>query len=290
MWQETIQFEGPYNFDLVLSHLQDDPLNWVDKRTKTLKIPYYGDKPQVVTVQGVGTTDAPKFIVASEGPAPKDKVLQRVAHILQWDVSLHDIHEYFLKTDLRPIFEKHKGTPLILDFDLYACLVKCIIHQQLNMAFARKLTERFVHTYGFQQEGVWFYPSPEKIADIRIEELRQMQFSQRKAEYIIGVSKLIVTGELNLSDLAELSDDEIMKRMVKIRGIGPWTVENFLLFGLGRPNLFPKADIGIQNALKKLYNLERKPTYDEMDEYSRPWEPYLSYASLYLWRSIEATE
>jgi DNA-3-methyladenine glycosylase II len=79
----------------------------------------------------------------------------------------------------------------------------------------------------------------------------------------------------------------VIKQLVKIRGIGPWTAQNFLLFGLGRPNLFPKADIGIQNAIKKHFQLEQKPTFEQMDEISKEWAPYLSYASLYLWRSIE---
>ena len=80
---------------------------------------------------------------------------------------------------------------------------------------------------------------------------------------------------------------QIIEELIKIRGVGRWTAENFLLFGLGRPNLFPKADIGIQNAIKLLYNLERKPTMEEMAQFSKEWHPYLSYASLYLWRSIE---
>lgn len=84
-----------------------------------------------------------------------------------------------------------------------------------------------------------------------------------------------------------MSDEKVYAELIKIRGIGPWTIENFLMFALGRPNLFPKRDIGLQNAIKKLYKLDRKPTIKEMERYSRAWKPYLSYASLYLWRSIE---
>jgi DNA-3-methyladenine glycosylase II len=98
---------------------------------------------------------------------------------------------------------------------------------------------------------------------------------------------VIVQGELNLEKIKQLSDEEILAHLVKLRGVGPWTVQNFLMFGLGRPNLFPIADIGIQNALKKLYNLDRKPTEEEMKTFKLGWDPYLSYASLYLWRSIE---
>ena len=157
----------------------------------------------------------------------------------------------------------------------------------MNLKFAFTLTHRFVTTYGWEKGGVWFYPSPEKVAGLTVEELRELQFSQRKAEYVIGIGQKVSSGELDLAKLAQHSDEEVIKELTKIRGIGPWTAQSFLLFGLGRPNLFPKADIGIQNAIKKLFQMEEKPTMDELDEFSAAWHPYLSYASLYLWRSIE---
>jgi DNA-3-methyladenine glycosylase II len=92
---------------------------------------------------------------------------------------------------------------------------------------------------------------------------------------------------LNLEVLAMEADSEIMKQLVKIRGIGPWTAENWMMFGVGRENLFPKADIGIQNALKIYFGMDKKPSYEQMESWSKEWRPYLSYASLTLWRSIE---
>ena len=126
----------------------------------------------------------------------------------------------------------------MLDFHLYHCLMKCIIHQQLNLSFAYELTKRFVHTYGEQIEGVWFDPLPETIASLETDDLRKLQFSQRKAEYVIDVSKRIVSGSLCLEELHDLSDLEVEERLLPIRGIGPWTVQNVLMNGLGRPNLF----------------------------------------------------
>ena len=78
-----------------------------------------------------------------------------------------------------------------------------------------------------------------------------------------------------------------MEELIRLRGIGQWTIQNVLLFGLGRNNLFPIADIGIQNAIKKLLELEQKPSKEEMEIMMPEWQPYLSYASLYLWRSME---
>lgn len=285
---ETIQITGPYNFDLVLARLSIDPLHEVNLENRLVKVPLLlENQPAVAEVRAVGTTEEPEFIVAGIDGAYKEKALERLAEIFQWKVQLERIHSHFMKSDLKNIFAEHYGTALILDFSPYNCLLKCIIHQQLNMTFAMRLTERFVQTFGFEKEGVWFYPQPDVVAKLTVEQLRELQFSGRKAEYVIGIAKEIVTGNLNFVELKEQSDEDIFKQLIKLRGVGPWTVQNFLMFGLGRPNLFPVADIGIQNALKKLYQLDAKPTLEQMEQYSKGWEPYLSYASLYLWRSIE---
>jgi DNA-3-methyladenine glycosylase II len=288
LWQETLQLNGPYNFARVLERLSLDPLRVVDFEKQTLKMPLWiGSEPIVVEIKSTGTVDEPGFHLTSINEGLKTKIVEKVAYILQWNISLQEIHHHFSRTDLKEIFITHYGTPLILDFDPYSCLMKCIIHQQLNLAFAHKLTERFVHTFGFHIDNVWFYPQPEKIASLTIEELRNLQFSGRKAEYMIGISQAIVNGDLPLEEIKDLPQDEIFKLLIKFKGIGPWTIQNLLMFAYGKQNLFPAADIGIQNALKNLYKLDRKPTLEEMERYKKHWEPYLSYASLYLWRSIE---
>ena len=213
--------------------------------------------------------------------------MDEIRSIFHFDRPLDTIVKHFEGTDLEQIFKDHAGTPLIRSFSLYGTLMKSIIHQQLNLAFAHVLTLRFVETFGFKQDGVWRYPNPETIAVLEVEELRKLQFSGRKAEYVIGLSRAIVDGKLELKKFWEMDDEEVMKEMIMHRGIGPWTAQNFLMFGLGRPNLFPLADIGLQNALKRVWGLDRKPTADEMQARFSSWSPYLSYAALYLWRSIE---
>ncbi|RAK19200.1 DNA-3-methyladenine glycosylase II [Anoxybacillus vitaminiphilus] len=288
MWQERVEVQAPYDFSRVLEHLARDPLSNIHLNKQEIIVPLYiHEIPVAVSVQSIGTKERPHFLVTAKYQELKEEILERISYLFQWKTPLAAIHNHFLNTELKEIFIQHEGTPLILDFDLYFCLMKCLIHQQLNMKFAYRLTERFVKTFGKEIDGVWFYPRPEDIAALSYEDLRSLQFSGRKAEYIIDTSKLIAEGKLNLEKLREASDEEVMKALLPIRGIGPWTVQNFLLFGLGRPNLFPKADIGIQNAIKQLLHLEQKPSYEQMEELSKKWEPYLSYASLYLWRSIE---
>jgi DNA-3-methyladenine glycosylase II len=288
VWQELIQIQGPYHFDRVLERLSLDPLQVIDLDAKTLKIPLWiNQNPVVIEIKSTGTLDNPAFLLSSDYNEYKTEAIEKVATLLQWNKPLLPIQQHFMATDLSDIFQEHYGTPLILDYDPYNCIVKCIIHQQLNLSFAHKLTERFVKTFGFEQDGVWYYPRPEKVATLTMEELRNIQFSGRKAEYVITISQAIVDGHVNLELLKDLSEEEIYKQLIKWKGIGPWTIQNLLMFGYGKVNLFPATDIGIQNALKQVYQLDRKPTLAEIEEYKKPWEPYLSYASLYLWRSIE---
>lgn len=285
---ETIKIDGPYNFDLVLDRLSLDPLNQVDVENRSVSVPLMlGNAPVVAHVKAAGTTASPEFIISGIEESLQEKAIDRLGEIFQWNTPLETIHQHFQHTDLKGIFDQHYGTPIVLDFDPYNCLLKCIIHQQLNLSFAHTLTERFVKTFGFEKNGVWFYPLPETVAELKVEDLRELQFSGRKAEYTIGIAKEITSGNLNFEELKYKSDEEVFDQLIKLRGVGPWTVQNFLMFGFGRQNLFPMADIGIQNALKKQYQLEAKPTLQEMESFSKGWDPYLSYASLYLWRSIE---
>lgn len=286
MWEETMSITGPYNFDLALNRLALDPLHSVDVEKRSVKVPLiFGEKKVVAEVVGTGTLEKPEFIV--RGNTEKDKTIQRVTEIFRWDVEMIQIHEHFQNTELKNLFIEHYGTPLVLEFDPFSSLIKSIIHQQLNLKFAFTLTERFVKTFGEEIEGVWFYPAPERVARLTVDQLRELQFSGRKAEYVIGIAELAASGKLDFEQFKSNADAEITQELIKIRGVGPWTIENFLMFALGRPNLFPMGDIGIQNALKKYFNLEQKPTPAEMERYKQPWNPYLSYASLYLWRSIE---
>lgn len=288
MWQENITINGPYNFDEVLRRQAFDPLNVISLEQRSVKVPVWiENQPTVVEVQAIGTTENPSFIVCGHEHTNKDQVIGKIEEIFQWNIPLQSVYRHFENTNLRELFKEHYGAPLVLDFDPYGCLLKCIIHQQLNMAFAHTLSTRFVNTFGFEIDGVWFYPRPEVVAKIEVEQLRELQFSGRKAEYVIGIGKAITEGLLDLEKIKQMTDEEVLHHMVKLRGVGSWTVQNFLLFALGRPNLFPIADIGIQNAIKKLFGMDRKPNIEEMQKYKQDWEPYLSYASLYLWRSIE---
>ncbi|MFD1020752.1 DNA-3-methyladenine glycosylase family protein [Thalassobacillus hwangdonensis] len=289
MWKENVEAKSFYDFDYTLMRFSLDPLTRLDREERWVDVPVkLGEEKHIVRIQATGTTQEPSFEIIGDSFEKKQALLDEVFKLFQWDRDLEAVHKHFLDTNLKQLFLAHPGTPIVKDFHLYDCLMKTIIHQQLNMKFAITLTTRFVQSFGEEKDGIWFYPTPERVAELPYEALREMQFSQRKAEYVIDTSRMIAEGELNLEELAEQPNDTIMNRMVKLRGVGPWTVENWMMFGLGREDLLPKADIGIQNALKFYWEKDEKPSIQEIADRSETWSPYRSYASLTLWRSIES--
>lgn len=287
MWSEHVTLEYPYHFEEVLKRLSFDPLNVIQLDEKVIYIPLCIDEEQVVVrLQGIGTVQNPQFWISSQTGDP-EKVMKRMRLIFHWNEPFQDIQNHFLNTSLRPLFETYAYTPIILEFDYFACLLRCIIHQQINLKFATVLTEKFVKRYGTEKNGVFFFPTPEIVANISIEELREQKFSQRKAEYIVGLGRSIVSGTLNLASIENGTEEDISAQLLPIRGIGAWTVQNFLMFGLGRKNMFPKADIGIQRAVQGIFQLDDKPDDAFLEKVKQECEPYCSYAALYLWKSIE---
>ncbi|EMA6343645.1 DNA-3-methyladenine glycosylase [Bacillus cytotoxicus] len=287
MWSEHVTLKSPYHFEEVLRRLSFDPLNRVQLDEKIVYVPLFINGEQIVVrVQGLGTIEKPQFWISSE-TGQREQVMERIYTIFQWNESLQKIQDHFQNTSLHPLFETYAYTPLILEFDYFTCLLRCIIHQQVNLKFATVLTEQFVKTYGTEKNDVFFFPTPERVAKISIEELRGQKFSQRKAEYMIGLAKQVAEGKLNLSELEKQTEEEVSAQLLPVRGIGAWTVQNFLLFGLGRRNMFPKTDIGIQRALQGLFQLDNKPDDAFLEQIKQECGPYCSYAALYLWKSIE---
>ncbi|HDR7609904.1 DNA-3-methyladenine glycosylase 2 family protein [Bacillus mycoides] len=287
MWSEHVTLEYPYHFEEVLKRLAFDPLNVIQLDEKVIYVPLFIDEEQIVVrLQGIGTVQNPQFWISSQA-GDQEKVMKRMRSIFHWNEPFQNIQDHFLNTSLRPLFETYAYTPIILEFDYFACLLRCIIHQQINLKFATVLTDQFVKRYGTEKDGVFFFPTPERVANISIEELREQKFSQRKAEYIVGLAKHIADGKLDLARIENETEEEVSAQLLPIRGIGAWTVQNFLMFGLGRKNMFPEADIGIRRALQGVFQLDNKPDDAFLEKVKQECEPYCSYAALYLWKSIE---
>jgi DNA-3-methyladenine glycosylase II len=161
----------------------------------------------------------------------------------------------------------------------FQMLVRSIIAQQISTMAARSIRRRFDQLVG---PGT---TTAEKVARLSPQQMRTAGISPQKATYLLDLSAKVLDGTVRLRTVGRMTDDEVIAELVQVKGIGVWTSQMFLMFCLGRPDVFPHGDLGIRNAMKILYRLEELPDRTTSEELSAPWRPHATIASWYLWRS-----
>ncbi len=169
----------------------------------------------------------------------------------------------------------------MLDITPFTALIRSIIHQQINLSFAQVLMERVCRTFGTEKDGIIFPPTAEALRDLEPEQLRTLQLSGRKVDYLLGAAR----ASIDFEQLMTAPDAAIAETLIALKGVGPWTVQNVLMFGYGREDLFPASDIGILRAFERLHG--SRPTVEEAVLLAEEFAPYRSHAAYLLWRSIE---
>jgi DNA-3-methyladenine glycosylase II len=163
----------------------------------------------------------------------------------------------------------------------FGALVASIVSQQLSTRVARVI---FARLLAAMPDGKL---TPENILKLRPAKMRTLGLSTRKVEYIRAIARHAREGTLDFASLHAMSDDEVIVCLTKVKGIGVWTAQMFLMFALQRPNILAVGDLGIRNAIKKAYRLDHLPTADEINELAVSWHPYCSAACWYLWKSLD---
>ncbi|MDN3017215.1 DNA-3-methyladenine glycosylase [Paenibacillus sp. BSR1-1] len=191
---------------------------------------------------------------------------------------------------LSKISNKYYGLRIIGIPDLFESLIWAVIGQQINLTFAYKLKKRFVERFGesltFNGDTFWIFPSFEKIASIDVEDLKKLQFTGRKAEYIIGIAKAMKNRDLSKETLLNQDYHQVKRRLTEFRGVGAWTADYVMMKCLNYNTSFPIGDAGLHNALKSLLGFKRKPAIEEIKEFAENWDGWQAYATFYLWRSL----
>ncbi|MGD6855021.1 DNA-3-methyladenine glycosylase family protein [Bacillus infantis] len=189
---------------------------------------------------------------------------------------------------LKSLAERYGGLRIIGIPDLFEALVWAVIGQQINLTFAYKLKKAFTEKYGtcfpYQGRCFWLFPEPGMIAGLEPEELKQLQFTGRKAEYIIGIAKLMAEKKLKKDDL--LGQPGARDKLISLKGVGAWTADYVRMKCLLDPSAFPIGDAGLQNALKQQMGLDRKPSIEEIEKAASRWAGWQAYAVFYFWRSL----
>ncbi len=165
----------------------------------------------------------------------------------------------------------------------FSALARAIVYQQLAGAAAATIWGRVEGIYGGRP------PTPAELVATPEETLRGAGLSRQKLGYLRDLAARAASGELPVETLHELPDDEILRVLCAVKGIGTWTVQMFLMFRLGRPDVLPVGDLGIRKAIQKAYRLRSLPTPARIEAIGAAWRPYCTVASWYLWRSLEQT-
>lgn len=163
----------------------------------------------------------------------------------------------------------------------FKTLVSSIISQQISTAAARTIKARLE---AILPPGKM---TPAALASLSVDQLRSVGISQQKAGYLLDLAEKCETGQVRLSQLGRLSDERVIDQLIQVKGIGRWSAQMFLMFSLVRLDVFPDGDLGIKNAVQKLYGFDQPPSSRELIAIAAPWSPYATIASWYCWRSLD---
>ena len=182
---------------------------------------------------------------------------------------------------LRGVIDQVGPFALPLQSARFPMLVRSSLSQQISGKAARSIELRLRDRLRPRRV------TAESILALSPEELRTVGVSPQKARSLHDLASRVAAGDVRLSRLARLTDDQVIAELVQVRGIGVWTAQMFLMFSLGRPDVFPHDDFGIRSALQRLYGLPRLPDRPTAQQLASPWRPYATIASWYCWRSLE---
>lgn len=169
--------------------------------------------------------------------------------------------------------------------DRFWMLVSSILSQQISTAAARTVKGRVVDLIEISSGSTRV--TAESLLSLTVEQLRSAGVSGRKSEYLLDLASKTNSGEVKLSTIGRRSNEQVIETLIQIRGIGRWTAEMFLMFALGRLDVFPVDDLGVRNAMYNLYDLDRSSPKEGLQAIAETWQPYASIASWYCWRSLE---
>jgi DNA-3-methyladenine glycosylase II len=180
---------------------------------------------------------------------------------------------------LREIIRAHPDASLRTRGDAFQTLARSIVGQQISVKAAQSVWDRFAHAVG--------EVTPAFVLRMPAESVRSCGLSRSKVAYIKDLAAHFDDGRLNPRRWHRMKEEGVIEDLVRVKGIGRWSAEMFLIFHLMRPNVLPVGDLGLQRAMERLYNGGDPITKDDMREIARPWEPWNSVATWYLWRSLD---
>jgi DNA-3-methyladenine glycosylase II len=170
---------------------------------------------------------------------------------------------------------------LVVSEDPFVDLVHSIIDQQLSEKAGRTIFERFLALF---PKGM---VTPDAVLALEDQTIRDVGVSWSKVSYIKAIAQAVRSKSVDFASIATLGDEDVIASLTTIKGVGRWTAEMFLMFSLGREDIFSYGDLGLRRAIQRLYGFRKEPTRRQMEKIVRRWSPYRTYAARILWRTLD---
>jgi len=253
------------------------------------------DKLVLASVRSIGTLDAPELALELQGPelSPDDveSATDRVSWLLGVDQDLAPFYELGRADQaMAGLVEQFYGLHLPHTASVFEALVLAVLGQQISTSVARIIRTLLIETFGpsaeFDGETYYAFPRPASIWASSPAELHTMKLTQRKSEYVHGLAGSALDPEMGLERLEELTDREIVEKLVALRGVGMWTAQWALIRAVGRPDALPLGDLALRRVVSRLFMDGDDVNDAKVEEIAQRWSPYRTYATVYLFSAL----
>ena len=253
------------------------------------------DKLVLASVRSIGTLEAPELALELQGPelSPDDveSATDRVSWLLGVDQGLAPFYELGRADQaMAGLVEQFYGLHLPHTASVFEALVLAVLGQQISTNVARIIRTLLIETFGpsaeFDGETYYAFPRPASIWTSSPAELHTMKLTQRKSEYVHGLAGSALDPEMGLECLEELTDREIVEKLVALRGVGMWTAQWALIRAVGRPDALPLGDLALRRVVSRLFMDGEDVNDAKVEEIAQRWSPYRTYATVYLFSAL----
>ncbi len=214
-------------------------------------------------------------------------ILPTISNSRELEIRTMSYKKHFTKVDpiLGAVARRVKLTPFDLQTNYFEALVHAIANQQLSGKAAQTILNRMLALF---KPGK--FPRPQEYLKMSDAKLRSAGFSFSKIAYTKNVARFFIEQVKEIKKIHTLSDEAVIAMLTEIKGVGVWTAEMFLIFSLGREDVFSYGDLGLRKGLQRIYNFKKEPTLKQMQKIVENWKPYRTFGALYLWASLELKE
>ena len=249
----------------------------------------------LASVSSLGSLEKPELSVELQGEGLTSDNVEVATDKVAWILGVgQELEPFYASAQGDPamaaITHRFHGLHMPHTASVFEALVLAILGQQIATNVARIIRTLLIETYGPRQtidgETHYAFPRPETLAALRVEDLRGMKLSQRKAEYVHGIACTALDDPEFIEGLHHLDDEAVVRQITSLRGVGNWTAQWLLIRALGRPDALPLGDLALRRVVSRLYFQDEPLNDTQVEEFCRRWSPYRTYATTYMFTAM----